>query len=349
MKAVIYREPGRVEYGEIPEKELRAGEVKLAVDACGICGSDVQGYLGRTGRRIPPMVMGHEFCGTVLETGEGVPKEWKGKRVAVYPVDFCGYCDMCQKGDVHLCLNKRAFGVLDVDGAFAERINVPVKCCFPLADGVSDGAGALLEPLAVAYRGICHAGNLEGKTAVIIGAGTIGLLALTCCKLKKCGKVIVSDLSDSRLGVAERMGADVVLNPGKEDFRSRILEETDGRLADVAIEAVGVDATVAQAMAALRFGGSAVWIGNNKPVVDVNMQEIVTRELSVHGSFLYGYEEFKEMAGYLNAGEIQVEPLISCEIRMEEVPGYLEKLAHAPGDLLKVVVKGKEGRERCGI
>ena len=194
MKAVIYREPGRVEYGEIPEKELRAGEVKLAVDACGICGSDVQGYLGRTGRRIPPMVMGHEFCGTVVETGEGVPKEWKGKRVAVYPVDFCGYCDMCQKGDVHLCLNKRAFGVLDVDGALAERINVPVKCCFPLADGVSDGAGALLEPLAVAYRGISHAGNLEGKTAVIIGAGTIGLLALSCCKLKKCGKVIVSDL-----------------------------------------------------------------------------------------------------------------------------------------------------------
>ena len=139
----------------------------------------------------------------------------------------------------------------------------------------------------------------------------------------------------------KKMGADVLINPGKEDFKKKVLEETDGLGADVAIEAVGATPTVQQAMSALAFGGKAVWIGNNKPMVEINMQEIVTRELSVFGSFLYGYGEFKEVVEMLNSGSLNVKPLISREIRLEQVPEYFEKLAHQPGELVKVVITDK--------
>ena len=341
MKAVVYEGPNQMVYKDVPDVSPKAGEVKLRVKACGICGSDVHGFLGLTGRRIEPMIMGHEFAGEITALGEGVTEYETGSRAAVYPVAFCGQCDMCKKGDVHLCLNKRAFGVLEVDGAFAEYICVPAKCCFPIEDHVSHTIGSLMEPLAVAYRGVAHAGDLEGKNVLVVGTGTIGLLALACVKMKNPAKIIVSDLNDSRLEVAKNMGCHVVINPGREDFKKRILEETHERGIDVAIEAVGAAPTVQQAMSSLCFAGTAVWIGNSKRMIDINMQEIVTRELSVQGSFLYGYEEFRQVVSLLNERKLNVEPLISEEITLEQVPEYFEKLAHTPGNLIKVVVTDK--------
>lgn len=338
MKGIVYEGPNILSLREVPDVTPGPGEVKLRVKACGICGSDVHGYLGLTGRRTAPMMMGHEFAGVVEELGEGVT-EWKpGARVSVYPVDFCGSCEMCEKGDVHLCLNKRAYGVLDVDGAFAEYICVPAKCCFAVSDHIPFAVGSLMEPLAVAYRGVEHAGDLKGKSVLIVGGGTIGLLALACVKMKGAEKILLSDLSDHRLSVAGEMGADVTINPGTQDFKARILEETDGKGVDVAIEAVGAAPTVQQAMGALRFGGKGIWIGNNKPMIEINMQEIVTRELSVQGSFLYGYEEFRTVVGLINEGRIHVAPLISQEVSLEEAPAYFKKLAFEPGNLIKVVV-----------
>lgn len=341
MKAIVYEGPEQLEYKDVPEVKPAAGEVKIRVKACGICGSDVHGYLGLTGRRLEPMIMGHEFAGEIVETGEGVIKSLPGDRVAAYPVDFCGECKMCREGNVHLCMNKKAYGVLDVDGAFAEYICVPEKCCFPLQEVISYAVGSLMEPLAVAYRGVSHAGDLEGKNVLLVGTGTIGLLALACVKMKNPAKILVSDLSDSRLELAKKMGADILINPGREEFKKKVLEETDGLGVDVAIEAVGAAPTVQQAMSALAFGGKAIWIGNNKPMIEINMQEIVTRELSVFGSFLYGYGEFKEVVELLNSGSLNVKPLISREIRLEQVPEYFEKLAHQPGELIKVVMTDK--------
>lgn len=338
MKGIVYEGPNILRCRDVPDVFPKPGEVRLRVKACGICGSDVHGYLGLTGRRLPPMMMGHEFAGEVAGLGEGVTDRKIGDRVAVYPVDFCGECEMCRKGDVHLCLNKRAFGVLDVDGAFAEYICVPSKCCFPVREEVPYAVGSLMEPLAVAYRGVGHAGDLTGKNVLLVGTGTIGLLALACVKMKNPKKILVSDLSDNRLEIAREMGADVLINPGKQDFRQAVLEETGGKGTEVAIEAVGATPTVQQAMSALAFGGTAVWIGNNKPMVEINMQEIVTRELTVHGSFLYGYDEFRTVVDLLNRQKLNVQPLISREISLEEAPEYFDRLAHDPGNLIKVVV-----------
>jgi len=338
MKAIVYEGPNKLNYTDVPDVSPAVGEVKLRVKACGICGSDVAGYQGLTGRRLEPMIMGHEFCGQVVECGEGVKERSIGDVVAVYPVNFCGECEMCRKGDVHLCLNKRSYGVLAENGAFAEYICVPEKCCFPVEKGVSYAVGSLMEPLAVAYRGVNHAGDLTGKSVFLAGTGTIGLLALACVKMKGASTIFVSDMDDARLKVAKSLGADITINPSREDLKQIVLDNTAGMGVDVGIEAVGIAPTVQQVMSVLRFGGKAVWIGNNRRMIEMNMQEVVTRELSINGSFLYGYQEFKEVVDLLNQGRLNVEPLISKEITLDQGIEYFEKLKNHEDNLIKVVV-----------
>ena len=338
MKAILYEGPNKLSYTDVPDVTPAKNEVKLRIKACGICGSDVAGYQGLTGRRLEPMIMGHEFCGQVVECAEGVEKLKEGDMVAVYPVNFCGECEMCKKGDVHLCLNKRSYGVLAENGAFAEYLCVPEKCCFPVAEGVSPTIGSLMEPLAVAYRGVGHLGDLTGKSVFLAGTGTIGLLAMVCAKLKGASQIFVSDMDDERLKVAKSLGADITINPSKEDLKQIVLDHTGGMGVDCGIEAVGIAPTVQQVMSVLRFGGCAVWIGNNRKMIEMNMQEVVTRELNIFGSFLYGYKEFGEVVDLLNEGKLDVEPLISKEIHLDEAITYFEKLKNHEDNLIKVVV-----------
>jgi threonine dehydrogenase-like Zn-dependent dehydrogenase len=338
MKALVYHGPEILKWEEIPDVSPREGEVLIKVKAVGICGSDVHGYLGITGRRIPPMVMGHEFSGIVAAVGAGVTSVKAGDRVAPYPVVFCGECEFCRQGNVHICLNKTAFGVLECNGAMAEYISVPAKLAFKLADGVSYSVGSMMEPMAVAYRGVNNAGDLSGKNVLIVGAGTIGLLALAIVKMRSPAKIFVSDLSDHRLAVAAKMGADFTINPGTGDLEAAIKSETGGSGVDVAFEAVGATPTVQQAMSALKIGGTAVWIGNSAKMIQVNMQEIVTRELKVVGTFLYTFKEFGEVVALLNSGKINVEPMISLETPMENGPALLARLAKDPGPMIKVIL-----------
>lgn len=338
MKAIVYEGPNKLNYTDVPDVSPEKGEVKLRIKACGICGSDVAGFQGLTGRRLEPMIMGHEFCGEVTECAEGVKMLKKGDLVAVYPVNFCGECEMCKKGDVHLCLNKRSYGVLAENGAFAEYLCVPEKCCFPVASGVSPVIGSLMEPLAVAYRGVGHLGDLTGKSVFLAGTGTIGLLAMVCAKIKGASKIFVSDMDDERLQVAKDLGADIVINPSKENPRDVVFAHTNNMGCDCAIEAVGIAPTVQQVMSVLRLNGKAVWIGNNRKMIEMNMQEVVTRELTIYGSFLYGYKEFGEVVDLLNQGKLNVEPLISKTVHLDEAITYFEKLKNHEDNLIKVVV-----------
>ncbi|WP_312811623.1 alcohol dehydrogenase catalytic domain-containing protein [Sedimentibacter sp.] len=338
MKAVIYEGPNVLTYKDVGDVSPKCNEVKIKVRACGICGSDIHGYLGITGRRIPPVIMGHEFAGEIIQLGEGVNDLETGDRVAVYPLDFCGECEMCKKRDMHLCLNKRAFGVLDVDGAFAEYICVPSKVCFKLNDNISYKVGSLMEPLAVSYRAVKHLGDLSGKDVLIIGAGTIGLLALACAKMQNPNRIFVSDLSDYRLEIAKNMGADIVINSSLNNLHETIMTATNNKGVESVAEAVGITETVKQGIDALAFGGTAVWIGISSKHIDLEMQQVVTRELKVKGSFLYGYDEFKEVVGYLNDGLLNVEPILSQEIALRDLPETMAKLAVNPGNLIKVTV-----------
>jgi L-iditol 2-dehydrogenase len=338
MKALVYHGPEILKWEEIANVSPKEGEVLIQVKAVGICGSDVHGYMGITGRRIAPMVMGHEFSGIVAAVGAGVTTVKPGDRVAPYPVVYCGECEFCRQGNVHICLNKTAFGVLECNGAMAEYICVPDKLIFKLADEVSYAVGSMMEPMAVSYRGVNNAGDLSGKNVLIVGAGTIGLLALAIVKMRNPAKVFVSDLSDNRLAVASQMGADFAINPNSHDLQALVKEETGGLGVDVAFEAVGATPTVQQAMSALKVGGTAVWIGNSAKMINVNMQEIVTRELKVVGTFLYTLKEFGAVVDLLNSGKINVEPMISMETPMENGPALFAKLAKDPGPMIKVVL-----------
>ena len=330
MKALRYLGPNVLEVQDVSRPEPGAGEVLLRVGACGICGSDVHGYLGLTGRRTPPMTMGHEFSATVAAVGEGVTRLQPGDRVAPYPVEFCGTCGFCSAGKTNLCADKRQYGVLTVDGAFAEYLCVREDLCFPIADGVSFAQASMMEPLAVAYHAVKTAGDLKGKRVLIVGAGTIGLLALLCCRIAEPKEILVSDLSAERRALALKLGADAAVDPVTEAEKLADV--------DVAFEAVGAGASVRSAMAALRIGGTAVWIGNNKPMIELNMQQVVTRELKIRGSFLYDMEDFGTVVDLINQGTIDVSGLISREIPLEDAPAAFRQLAEDPGGLIKVVV-----------
>jgi 2-desacetyl-2-hydroxyethyl bacteriochlorophyllide A dehydrogenase len=339
MKALVYRGPKTLELVDAERPPVQPGEVLVRVAATGICGSDVHGYLGLTGRRTPPMIMGHEFCGTVAEVGSEVRGFQVGDRIAVQPVVFCGECSYCREGLTNLCTRRRFFGVMDCNGSMAEFLNVPARLLFRMPESMPAEVGAMVEPLAVAYRAVSKAaGRLEGSTVLVVGAGTIGLLVLAMVKLHRPLKVVVSDLSDRRLELARRLGADVAVNPSREPVKQAIAGLTDGRGADVSFEAVGAGPTVEQAILSLRPRGTSVWVGNSQRIVPLDMQAAVTKEISVLGSYIYTHAEFGEALDLLARKAVDVAPIISRTAALEQGPELFAALADPATELVKVVL-----------
>lgn len=340
MKALVYYGPEDIRIAQVDDLKPGEEELLIKVKATGICGSDVHGYLGLTGRRIAPMVMGHEFTGCVSEAGRNVKGISAGDRVAVQPVNFCGKCHYCRQGLTNVCTDKKFLGVMEVNGSMAEYVCVPAGLAYKLPGNVNYIQGAMTEPLAVALRAVKRLRTPEDDTVLVVGAGTIGLLVLQVLKAKKVRKVLVSDINDFRLEAAEKLGADAVINPLRDDMDRIILEETGGMGADAAIEAVGTAPTVRQAMSALKTGGYCIWIGNSAKTIDVNMQEVVTRELNVSGTYIYTHGEFGEALDLLAEGSIDAEAVVSKVITLEEAPAMFNKLARDSGSLIKAVIAG---------
>jgi 2-desacetyl-2-hydroxyethyl bacteriochlorophyllide A dehydrogenase len=341
MKALVYLGPREMELRDVEPPVPAADEVLLKVLATGICGSDVHGYLGVSGRRVPPMTMGHEFCGSVEKAGLNVKRYRKGDRVVVQPVIFCGTCSFCKQGLTNLCTKKRFLGVLDCNGSMAELLSVPEKLLYKLPDSCDDSLGAMVEPLAVAFRAVSKVSRLiKGSDVVIVGAGTIGLLLLTLVRLHGAASITVSDVNGARLSIAEKLGAGLTVNPKSDDLSARVLERTGGRGADIAFEAVGMTPTVQQAMACLKPGGTCIWVGNSQKEIQVDMQASVTRELSVRGSYIYTHEEFGDALKVLVEKKIDVGPIISATVPLREAAAMFKTLC-APGtDLVKVIIRG---------
>ena len=338
MRALRYLGPEKLEVQQVVTPVPGQDEVLLRVRACGICGSDVHGFLGLTGRRIPPVTMGHEFCAEVVQCGKNAKKFKEGELVIAQPIHFCGSCVNCRQGLTMLCLNKKFFGVLDTDGAMAEYIAVPEKLLYPLPAGCSPEVGALAEPYAVAYGAVKKAGDLTGKDVLIIGAGTIGICILQLVKLQGPKKIIVSDLSDTRLERAKLLGADGIVNPGKENDLEAIRTLTGGSMVDLSIEAVGVPATANQSIKALKVGGTTVWVGMSQREMTIDMQDIVCSARSVLGSFNYTHQDFGEVVQLLGSGRMESGRLISRVVSLEEAPQAFRDLHDRPDELLKILI-----------
>lgn len=318
MKALMMKAFHEHVLTEVPIPRIeRPGDVLIEIKAAGVCGSDLHGYTGQSGRRTPPLVMGHEATGRVVETGEGVRDLPPGTRVAIHPIE--------DAGGVRRLMGK------DAPGAFAEYVVWPARNLVRLPDSVTFEEGALVEPLAVAVRAVNRAALGGATSAVVVGAGTIGLLVASVLKHRGVATVVISDPSAERRAVARSMGVGEAVDPLEADILETVLGLTAGLGADAAFEAVGIGATVAQAHAVVKYGGTIVWIGNNVRVIDVDMQQVVTRELSVLGTYGMNDDDFVEALGLLEAGAIDAASLINRRATLEEGPALFDELLASPG------------------
>ena len=340
MKALLLSEYRRLELAEVETPWPQAGEVLVRVAACGICGSDVHGYDGSSGRRIPPLIMGHEAAGIIAELGNGVTGFKKGDRVTFDSTVYCGQCSNCLRGEVNLCGRREVLGVSCGDyrrnGAFAEFVVVPARILYRLPPNLPFGEAALLEAVSVALHAVSLVPIETGSTALVIGVGTIGLLLQQALAVAGCSRVLVTDVDPTRLRLSESLGATAALRSGP-DFLPELLRLTDGAGADVVVEAVGNTSAIATAINGIRKGGSVVLVGNISPEVTIPLQIVVSRQIRLQGSCASA-GEYPRAIELMSAGRINVKPLITAVAPLDEGPRWFERLYSREPNLMKVVL-----------
>jgi L-iditol 2-dehydrogenase len=345
MRALMLTSYRNLEMAEVPTPEPRADEVLIRVAACGICGSDVHGYDGSSGRRIPPLVMGHEAAGTIEAIGREVKTFAAGDRVTFDSTVYCGECCNCRRGDINLCDRRQVLGVSCGDyqraGAFAEFVAVPARILHRLPEALPFAEAAMLEAVAVAIHAVNLAEISANTTALVIGAGTIGILTLQALRAAGCARVFVTDVDKDRLEMARQIGATEILL-SNESLNAKLLQLTDGEGVDVALEAVGRNETVAASIDAVRKGGGVVLVGNIAPNVNLPLQKVVTRQIRLQGSCASA-GEYPQAIRWMASGTIRVKPLITAVAPLEEGARWFERLYAREPNLLKVVLTPEAG------
>lgn len=341
MKALVLVDACQFEIRDVPRPQPAANDVLVEVKACGICGSDVHGMDGSTGRRKPPIIMGHEASGVVVEAGKAV-RQWKpGDRVTFDSTVYCGQCHFCRRGEVNLCDHRQVLGVscdeFKRDGAFAEFVAVPEHIVVSLPDSVSFEQAAMVEPVSIAVHAVARLPVQMNDTAVVVGAGMIGLLIVQALKARGCGLVLAVDTKQDRLDLARLLGADACFSPTRCNVVDEVMKRTEGRGADLALEAVGFAATVDTAIQSVRKGGAVGLVGNLSPRVQLPLQTVVTRELTLFGSCA-SRGEYPACLDLIADGRIQVDPLVSGISSLEDAPSWFSRLHSAQENLMKVMV-----------
>jgi L-iditol 2-dehydrogenase len=340
MKALLLSSYRHLELADLPTPQPRSDEVLIRVAACGICGSDVHGYDGSSGRRIPPLVMGHEAAGTIESLGSAVKHFAPGDRVTFDSTVYCGECSNCRRGDINLCDRRQVLGVSCGDyrraGAFAEFVAIPARILHRLPEDLPFAEAAMLEAVAVAIHAVNLAEISSNTTALVIGAGTIGILTLQALRAAGCARVFVSDVDADRLEMARQFGANEILL-SDQSRNKKLLQLTDGEGVDIALEAVGRNETVADAIDSVRKGGGAVLIGNITPNVNLPLQKVVSRQIRLQGSCASA-GEYPQAIRWMASGAIRVKPLITAVAPLEEGARWFERLYAREPNLLKVVL-----------
>ena len=342
MKALVHTKPYCLEYSDFPDPEVGDDDVLIRVRACGICGSDVHGCTGKTGRRIPPIIMGHEAAGIVEQVGGEVEGLKKGDRVCFDSTVYCNVCPACRKGLYNRCNERQVLGVsvpaFKRHGAFAEYVAVPSWIVFKLPPKMSFVQAALLEPASIGMHASNRAPISANDTVLVMGAGTIGLFVVQGARFRGAARVIAVDVNDFRLDVAGKLGADAVVNPAKSPLKDTVLEMTAGQGVNVAIEAVGYAKTFADAVSVTKLGGYVVAVGNLEKKAEFDLQELVARELTFIGSYASA-GEFRQCIDLVASGKINVEPLISDVMPLKDGQRAFDRLLKGDENLLKIVLE----------
>lgn len=345
MQALQLTDYRKLQLVDLPVPTPAAQEVLIQVAACGICGSDVHGYDGSTGRRIPPLVMGHEAAGVIAALGEAVHGFTLGERVTFDSTISCGTCRFCKSGAINLCDRREVLGVSCGDyrrnGAFAEFIAVPAHIVYRLPDSLGFTEAAMIEAVSVALHAVMLTEPEQGSTALVVGAGMIGLLIVQSLRVAGCGKIFVADIDPGRLQLAKKFGADEILHVSpavnSEEIAARVRALTGGYGADRVLEAVGTSTTVQMAIAAARKGATVTLVGNLAPEIALPLQSVVTRQIRLQGSCASA-GEYPQAINLMASKAIDVHPLLSAIAPLADGPSWFERLyAHEP-NLMKVVL-----------
>ena len=339
MKALLLSQYRKLELADVAVPQPGVEEVLVRVAACGICGSDVHGYDGSSGRRIPPIVMGHEAAGTIAAVGKNVKQFSEGDRVTFDSTVYCGDCTYCVRGEVNLCDRRQVLGVSCGDyrraGAFAEYVTVPIRIVHCLPDNLSFPEAALLEAISVALHAVSLIPVKQADCALVVGAGTIGLLLQQALRVAGCSRVFVTDVDSTRLKLSEQLGASATYL--SKDLAKQILAQTNGVGVDVAVEAVGKTETIDAAIESVRKGGSVVLVGNISPQVSLPLQKVVSRQIRLQGSCASA-GEYPRAIKLLSSGAIRVKPLITATAPLDDGPQWFERLHAGEPNLMKVVL-----------
>ncbi|MDP3939069.1 MAG: alcohol dehydrogenase catalytic domain-containing protein [Deltaproteobacteria bacterium] len=337
MKAVLWKGPDSLAVEDVADLRPEPGEMLLEVKNCGICGSDLHAAkLGLT--LVPDCIMGHEFSGVIAELGQGVTGWRVGERVAPLPLHSCGGCERCKAGEVTFCTRgARAIGWGDIPGAYAEYARVSPQDLVRLPENVSFRQGALVEPLAVGLHAVRQARMQAGAGVVVMGGGPIGQVCTLWAKREGAGCVVVSDPAEGRRKLAERLGADLVVDPGKQDPRSSLFDAC-GREPDVIFECVGVPGTINEAVQMAGIQGRVVVVGvcmepdTLMPVIGI------MKEVELKFVLAYTKGEFQEVVDALAGGGLNADAMITDVIGVEGVPDAFKALA-IPNTQSKVMVE----------
>lgn len=341
MKALVLDEYKQLNYRDFPKPEIEPNEVLIKVKACGICGSDVHGMDGSTGRRQPPIIMGHEASGEIAALGLEV-KNWQiGDRVTfdstIYPLNDW----YTLNGRYNISDNRKVLGVSPLEykkhGAFAEYVSMPAHILYKLPDNVSFEQAAMVEPVAVAAHAINVSKIQPGKSAIVVGAGMVGIFVVKMLQITGANPIIAIDLDENKLALAKDFGVTHTFKSSDEDLINKIKELTKNRGADFGFEVVGISETVNLCINSLRKGGTAVLVGNLKPEITIPLQKIVTTELSLLGSCAIN-GEYEIVLDLMASGKVKVDKMISAVAPLSEGASWFNRLYNKEPGLNKVIL-----------
>ncbi len=331
-------EPEKFVLEQVEARSPGAGEVLVKVKLCGICGSDIHAYHGTHAFIDCPIVLGHEFAGTVGALGEGVDAFEVGQKVVVEPSLVCGECYNCKTGRYNVCENLKVVGCQDT-GAYAQSIVVPAAKVIPIPEDMEYDRAALVEPLAVGVHAVHRARMEEGARVLVFGVGPIGLLTLVAAKSMGAGKVLAVDVLDSRLELAKQMGADAVCNPTKQDLLGAITEVFGPERADISFECSASEPALNQAIDLARKGATIVQVGCFGPPVTIkNMSYIQEHELMIVGTMMYMQPDYQEAIDILHNSRLPLEVLITHRFSLEEVAEAFRMLDEEKAKVIKAVI-----------
>lgn len=337
MKALFYPAFDQLEIRDVSLPVPAADEVLLRVAACGLCGSELETFKNHSPRRQPPLVMGHEFCGTIAAVGPGVEAALVGRKCVSNALIPCGQCRRCARGDSHLCADRQIFG-MHRGGAFAEYVRVPTRVLIPWPEELSAPAAALAEPLGNGVHIVNLTRHLPLRTALVIGAGPIGLMCQQALQAMRGVSTMVSDLSSGRLAVAKKLGATRVVSSKNEDVAAAALAWTDGEGVDLVVDAAGSAATKRLSLAALRPGGAAVWIGLHGNTMELDSYGVTLPEKQIFGTYAAKMEELAEALELMRSGRVDVTSWTETVPLEHAVPAFQRMLAPSDSDLKAVFI-----------